>query len=63
MTHDQAKAIQAVRRDGARNKLNPGDSIRCADRDDLIDTITALVADGVEVRVVDRLTLNVEAVT
>lgn len=44
------------------NTLNVGDTIRCADHDDMIDTITALVSDGVEVRIVARWVVKVEQV-
>ena len=44
------------------NTLNVGDTIHCASRSDMIDTITALVSDGVEVRIVGRCVVKVEQV-
>ena len=47
---------------GQMNKLQQGDTIHCASRSDMIDIITALVSEGVEVRIVGRWVVKVEQV-
>lgn len=44
------------------NKLQQGDTIRCASQSDTLDTITDLVRCGCEVRIVARWTVKVESV-
>lgn len=44
------------------NELQRGDTIRCHDRDEMLEVITQLTADGFEVRVVARWTVKVEGV-